>query len=194
MSHINFRDFYQTTLNEQTDAYLGQKVGDIAHGVTDLQQNYQGMGMTQIKKNAEQIVNMIRRILHTHWPEEQEHTLKQLQKVGVNIMKTLKEKGDLQQILQASNGELAQALEKLGVPANQIGTPDAQQAPDGAPDGTGEPQGQQEPVQGPPEESGEQPTAAGPPPAAAPEGAAGAMPAAPAGPPGTGVETPPPVG
>lgn len=187
MSNRTFRDFFQITLNEQSDAYLGQKIGDIANGVSDLEQNYQGMGQSQITKNAEQIVNMIRRILHTHWPEEQEHSLKRLQKVGVNIMKALKEKGDLQSVLQGASAELSKTLEKLGVPANQIGTPDEAQSPKGAEDGTGDPQGKPAPAEKAP---GGQPPSDGPPPGEAPGGAAGALP----GPPAAGAETPPPMG
>ncbi|MHA1949477.1 MAG: hypothetical protein ACW99G_06050 [Candidatus Thorarchaeota archaeon] len=169
MNDINFRDYYQITLNEETDSYLGHKVGDISNGINDLLQNYQGMGTRQINDNAEQIVNIIRRILHTHWPEEQERNLKNLQKVGVSIMKAIEEKGDLESVLKSSASEVQKTMEKLGVPINSIGTPDAEQSPSGKADGVGDPQHDKEPQ----DASQGKPASEGPSPAETPPGTPG---------------------
>jgi hypothetical protein len=187
--NINFRDFYQMNLNEQTDSYLGHKFGDISNGINDLLQNYQGMGTRQINDNAQQIVNMIRRILHTHWPEEQERNLESLQKVGVAIMKSIEEKGDLERTLKSSASELQQTMEKLGVPMNSIGTPDEEQAPSGKPDGVGDPQHGNEPSEAPQDASQASPDSSGPSPAEGPMG----PPGVPSGPSGGDVANNPPM-
>lgn len=150
---LSFRSYYQ--INE-SEAYLGHKIGDILNGLQDLIQNADGMGQRQVTKSADQIVNLIRRILHTHWPEEQENQLKSLQKVGVAIKKAIEEKGDLPSIIQGAGSELEKVMEKLGMPINKLGSPEGGETPEVEAQGTGEPQAEtppqtpQTPPQAPP--------------------------------------------
>ncbi|MFX7764378.1 hypothetical protein ABTK05_22210, partial [Acinetobacter baumannii] len=74
---------------------LTHRLGDIITAVKDLNDNSANLGARLLVKRSQVIVNMIRRILHTGWPKEQEKHLKRLQKIGVAIMKAIDEKDDL---------------------------------------------------------------------------------------------------
>jgi len=155
---INFKQFL---LNE-SQAHLGHKIGDILNGIQDLLQNYEGMGQRHVTRSSEQIVNMIRRIIHTNWPQDQEKNLKALQKSGVGIMRAIEEKGDLKDILQSVSSDLQKVATKMGLPANSLGTPEGTQQADAEKQTTGAPQGKEEPEnapgepEAPPEQQGGQ--------------------------------------
>jgi hypothetical protein len=141
-------DFKEFLLNESR-AYLGVRIGDILNGIQDLSQNAKAMGTRQMVRNSEVIVNQIRRILHSNWSKEDEKHLKQLQKVGVALAKAMEEKDDLEDTIAACQQALEDLSGDLGVPVNQLGSPEE----------AGEPQGdesQQSPPQGEEEEDPQQ--------------------------------------
>ena len=115
-----FKDF---VLNEAR-AYLGVRLGDILNATQDLEQNSKGMGTRQMVKNAEGIVNQIRRVLHTHWDKQEESSLKKLQKAGVALARAIEEKDDLENIITAVKGELEELVGDLGQPIGELGKPE----------------------------------------------------------------------
>lgn len=141
MHNLDFRLHLLT----EDKSYLGKRVGDILNGLQDLSQNAPSMGTREVNKNAETIVNQIRRIVKTNWPQDDKKHLESLQKIGVAIMRAIEEKGDLESTLTNSTQEMEQTMKSLGVPINDLGTPDnVAQSPDDA-SGTAEPQGSENP-------------------------------------------------
>ena len=140
--------FEQFLINENK-VYLAVRIGDILNGVQDLNQNAKAMGTRQLVRNAETIVNQIRRILHSNWPKEEEKSLKQLQKIGVAIAKAVEEKDDLEAIMAASQGELEDLSGKLGVPVNNLGSPEGASEPEAEESQQSPPQGEEEQQQPP---------------------------------------------
>lgn len=132
---MEFKDFL---LNENR-AYLGQRVGDVLNAIEDLDENGKSMGTRQVTRNAEGIVNQIRRILHSNWPKTEEKTLKKLQKIAVAIARALdperkKEEGDdIYAIVASAKSEIEQLSGKLGVPINTT-SKEKDQEPDEAQD------------------------------------------------------------
>lgn len=116
----NFKDFL---LNENKDE-LGQKIGDILNAIHDLKDNAHPMGLRQLNRNAEKIVNQIRRILHSNWSKKEEKTLEVLQKVGVAIMRAMDEKDDIHAIIDAAASEIEQLSGDIGAPINNLGAED----------------------------------------------------------------------
>jgi hypothetical protein len=126
-------DFKYFILNEG-QSYFAQKLGDILEAMQDLDQNSKNIGTRQLVHYSEEIVNQIRRILHTHWSKEEEKYLRILQKVGVGIMRAIDEKDDLPTIISSAVQEVQKLMGDLGVPMNNLGAEDHGQLPsaDGA--------------------------------------------------------------
>jgi predicted transcriptional regulator len=118
---MHFKEFL---LNENK-AYFGQRVGDILNAVQDLDENGKSMGTRQLMRNAEAVVNQIRRILHTNWSKSDEKYLKKLQQVGVALARVLDpkvdkgEKDDIYEIIAAAKSQLEQVCDKMGVPISE---------------------------------------------------------------------------
>ena len=137
MEKLDFR----THLLTEDKSYLGKRVGDILNGLQDLSQNSASMGSREANKNAETIVNQVRRIIKTNWPQGDKKHLESLQKVGVAIMRAIEEKGDLEDTLSNSTKEIEGVMQKLGVTINDLGSPEeAAESPDDS-QGTAEPKG-----------------------------------------------------
>lgn len=121
---MRFKEFI---LNEQK-VYLSQKVGDILTAAQELKNDAKNMGSRDLSRFSERIVNQIRRVLHSYWSKENQRHLKSLQKVGVALMKSIKEKGDLENIISGVAGELEKVVKDMGVPINKIGSPEDKNA------------------------------------------------------------------
>ncbi len=85
---------------EENEKHLDQRISDILSALQDLNDSSENMGTRHIVSNSEKIVNQIRRIIHTHWPDKEQNKLKILQKFGVAIMRAIEEKDDLNKILK----------------------------------------------------------------------------------------------
>jgi hypothetical protein len=130
-------EFSQFLLNENK-TYLGEKVGDILNAVHDLEEDGLKLGARQLMDFSEKVVSLIRRILHSSWPQSEHKYLKSLQKVGVALSKAIEEKGDLKELIPSVRQELEQLSGKLGTPINTMGSPEgAEQRPEQS--GPGEP-------------------------------------------------------
>ena len=82
------KKFKQFLINEQS-SYLGKRVGDVLTAMQDTQDHLPNLGARHLTKIAEDIVNQIRKILHGSWSPKNQNELKELQKIGVAIMKTI---------------------------------------------------------------------------------------------------------
>lgn len=128
---LGFKDF----LFNEEKSFLGHRVGDVLTAVQDLQTDIEGMGLRQITRIAEDIVNQIRKILHSDWSPSQTHYLKDLQKVAVALMKAIEEKDDLKEIVPQMGQKLQDISAKLGQKTNNLkgqpepSGPDAEEAP-----------------------------------------------------------------
>lgn len=110
-------------INEEK-AYLGHRVSDVLTAVHDLEEDLPGMGSRHIQKVAEDIVNQIRRILHGQWSPRFNKDLKELQKVGVALMKAIDEKGDLKTMVPIVAQVLQNLSGKLGIKTNDVQPPE----------------------------------------------------------------------
>lgn len=117
---IRFKEFI---LNE-SQAYLGQKVGDILTAIQELKDDSANMGSRDLIRFSERIVNQIRRVLHSNWPREEKKHLSVLQKVGVALMKAIEEKDDLQGVISGSTATLEKLVSDLGVPIHKLAVTD----------------------------------------------------------------------
>lgn len=117
---MRFKEF---VLLEQKQ-YLGQKVGDILTAAQELNDDAKNMGSRDLSRFSERIVNQIRRLLHNNWSKENQLYLKELQKIGVALMKAIKEKGDLEQTVAGVTGALESLVSKIGAPINKIASPE----------------------------------------------------------------------
>ena len=118
----NFKVFL---LNEEK-SYLGRKVAGVLTPMQELQDDMQNMGARHLIRTAEKLVNDIRKILHGHWQQQQQQHLKELQKIGVAIQKTIDEKGDLREIIPSATQSLQTLSGKLGVKVNNLQGPETQ--------------------------------------------------------------------
>ena len=113
---MKFREF----LMVESDQYFAQRVSDILNALQDLNDSAGDMGTRHLVSNSETIVNQIRRIIHTHWPQGVEPNLKTLQKCGVSIMRAIEEKDDLPGVLKACQSHLESLSGRQGKPSNSM--------------------------------------------------------------------------
>lgn len=117
----NFKNFL---LNEQK-SYLGHRVGDVLTSLQDLNNDIENMGSRHLSRLAEEIVNQIRKILHSNWSPKYINNLKELQKIGVAIQRTIDDRGDLKEVLPAAAQALQELSAKLGVKVNNLEAPES---------------------------------------------------------------------
>lgn len=113
---MRFKDFL---INEAED-YFVQRISDILSALQDLNDAAGDMGTRHLVSNAQTIVNQMRRIIHTHWPQSQKPALETLQKCAVAIMKAIEEKDDLPGILTACQSHIESLAGKQQKPANKL--------------------------------------------------------------------------
>lgn len=117
---MEFRKFILT----EADDYFSQRVSDILNALQDLNDSAGDMGTRHLVANAQTIVNQMRRIVHTHWSQKQDHGLKTLQKCAVAIMKAIEEKDDLPGVLKACQSHMEYLSGKQEKPSNSIASED----------------------------------------------------------------------
>lgn len=157
-------EFKNFLLTEQKD-YLANRVNNILTGVHELVSAQKQMGAKQMVRNAEEIANQIRKVLHASWPRAEHKYLKVLQQCGVALMKAIEDKGDLPDVFNNVRAELEKLSHQLRVPANKLGTGKEQtpKRPEGPPPGAAaQPGAAQPPI--PPPTPPTAPEQGGPPP------------------------------
>jgi len=120
---MRFKDF----LLDENKAYFTQKVSDVLSALQDLNDSIESMGARHLVSNAETIVNQMRRIIHTHWPQSEESNLKVLQKCAVAIKKAIEEKDDLAPVLKACQQNMEQLSGSSESPTNKLATDDQEE-------------------------------------------------------------------
>ncbi len=115
--------FKRFLINEEKN-YLGNRVGDVLTAAQELQQDMENMGSRHLNRLADNVVNQIRKILHSQWSSKSEKHLQKLQRIAVAIKKTIEDKGDLKQILPAAVQELENISGQLGVKVNNLKAPE----------------------------------------------------------------------
>lgn len=153
-------EFKSFLLTEQKD-YLAHRINDVLTGIHELLAAKKQMGAKQMVRNAEDVANQIRKILHTSWPRSEHKYLKVLQQCGVALMKAIEDKGDLPDVFNSVRAELEKLSHRFHIPANKLGTgqEETPKRPEGPPPGV-------EPL--PPTQQPTLPQQGAPPPAGAP--------------------------
>ncbi len=119
-------------MNEEK-SYLGHRVGSVLTSLQDLEGDMENLGTRQLARFGEEIVNQIRKILHSRWNPKYQHQLKELQKIAVAIQKTVEDRGDLKEVLPSASQALQDLSAKLGVKVNNLDAPEAMGGEDIAP-------------------------------------------------------------
>lgn len=122
-------EFKNFIINEQKN-YLTEKIGDILSATQELDDDAKNMGSRDLSRFTEKIVNQIRRVLHSNWSKENKKYLINLQKVGVSLMKSIKEKGELEKNIAGARVSLEKIISDLGLPVNKIISPDEKKPED----------------------------------------------------------------
>lgn len=117
---MRFKDFMLL----ETEDYFTQRVSDILNALQDLNDAGGDMGARHLINNAQTIVNQMRRIIHTHWPQSEKHSLETIQKCAVAIMRSIDEKDDLEGVLKACQSHLEALAGRQDKPANKIASED----------------------------------------------------------------------
>jgi hypothetical protein len=117
--------FENFLLNEDKN-YLGNKVSDVLSALQDIQGDIDNLGSRHLSKLAEGVINQIRTILHSNWNLKNIKYLKELQKIGVFISKTIEEKGDLKQTIPAATKALEELAGKIGAKINDLTAPEVE--------------------------------------------------------------------
>jgi hypothetical protein len=115
---MEFKDF----ILAEADQYFAQRVSGILEALQDLNDSAGDMGTRHLVSNAQGIVNQIRRVVHTHWPQREEPSLKTLQKCGVAIMRAIEEKDDLPSVLKACQSHVEAIAGSQDKPTNSLAT------------------------------------------------------------------------
>ena len=115
--------FKEFLLNEEK-SYLGHRVAGVLTAMQDTQDDMPNLGSRHLNKIAEDLVDQIRKILHSSWSGKNQRYLKDLQKIAVAIKKTIEEKGDLKQLLPSATQSMQELSGKLGVKLNNLEAPE----------------------------------------------------------------------
>lgn len=113
--------FKRFLLKENTD-HLHEKIGDLLNAVDSLHEDAPNLGNRQIIRSITGIVGQIRQILHDSWLDENRATLRELQKIGVALMKSIDSNEDLREAIGTASQILHTILRKSKKPINDIGS------------------------------------------------------------------------
>lgn len=129
------KSFKWFIINEDR-AYLSHKVGDVLTAAHDMQDDLESLGARQVTRMADQLVNQIRKILHSQWEPNQMSYLKELQAVAVMIKRAIEENNqsgstyDLKETIKIAIQKLQEISGKLGGKTNQLDAPPQQAGED----------------------------------------------------------------
>jgi hypothetical protein len=104
---------FKSFLIESKRNYLADKVSQILSDAQELTSAGKQLGARNLIDYSTELVGKIRTLIHSSFPRSDRKFLISLQKVGVAIMKSIDEKGDLNQTLVDAIAELEKIQEKL---------------------------------------------------------------------------------
>jgi len=108
--------FKEFLLNENK-IVLSERIGDILNALEDLLENMKNLGSRMSSDAAENIVNQIRsKILRVKWPDAQKNNILLIRNCAVAIMKSIKEKNDLEMAIKISIKTLEKIVSNLDSP------------------------------------------------------------------------------
>jgi hypothetical protein len=90
----------------------------------DTQEDMPNLGSRHLTKVAEELVDQIRKILHSSWSAKNQKYLKDLQKIAVAIQKTIDDRGDLKEVIPVAAQSMEQLIGKMGVKMNNLQAPE----------------------------------------------------------------------
>ena len=111
--------FSHFMINENR-AYLSQKIGDITTATESLHDDASHLSPRKLSDLSKGIVDQIRKIIKSSWPDTEGPTLKLLQKFAGALAKTADEGGDLKELLGTGIQELQKLTNKLKMPINDL--------------------------------------------------------------------------
>jgi hypothetical protein len=114
---------FKSFLLTEEKIYLGQRLGDILTALQQLNDDAANMGKRHLIRIITNITSQIRRILHGSWTYEEEKYLKQLQKIGVALMKGIDSNEDLIQVISNCTAALEKLSDDLDTPVNNLASP-----------------------------------------------------------------------
>jgi len=117
-------DHFKYFLLNEERGYLGHRVNDVLTSIQDLQDDIENLGSRHLSRLAEDIVNQIRKILHSQWAPRSHKHLEELQKIAVAIQKTIDDKGDLREVIPSVMQNLQTLAGQLGVKVNDLQAPE----------------------------------------------------------------------
>ena len=106
---------FKSFLILEEKGHLGRKISNVLTATNDLQDDMEHMGIRQVARLADDIVNQIRKIIHSQWSPSQQKHLYQLQKIGVALKKAIEDKGNVKELIPAAAQELESISTKLGI-------------------------------------------------------------------------------
>lgn len=119
----HLKNAFKAFLLTEEKVYLGQKIGDILTALQQLRDDSPNMGKRHLIRLITNIVKQIRRVLHGSWTYEEEKYLKQLQKVGVGLMRGLDTNEDLIQLIASCADVLEKLSGQIDMPINNLAAP-----------------------------------------------------------------------
>lgn len=115
--------FKEFILNESKQFFATQ-CGDILNAIQNLEEEANYIGTRNLVRYSQNIANNIRNIIHSHWTDDLSDHLKQLQAIGVAILKSIEESSELFEAIKSSRAALEDLVKKLGMPINNVGIPE----------------------------------------------------------------------
>ena len=116
----NFKDFFFLESKE----FFATQCGDILNAIQNLEEESEHIGTRNLVRYGSNIANSIRNLIHSHWSDDLSDNLKQLQVVGVAILKSIEESSELLETIKSARQSLEEIVKELGVPINNIGIPE----------------------------------------------------------------------
>lgn len=102
---------------------FGKRVNNVLSDLKSIQEDMDNLGTRHLASLVEDVVNQIRGILHSHWESNYFHFLKDLQKIGVALLKTIEEKGDLRDVIPTAVQALEEVASKIKTRMNDLSVP-----------------------------------------------------------------------
>lgn len=116
-------DNFSAFLLNEDKSHLGHKVNDILTSMQDLLDDMDNMGTRHFNRLVDELVNELRKVLHSQWSAQNHKYLSEIQKIAVALKKTLEDKGDLKEIFPAAVQVMQGLAGKLGIKANDLQAP-----------------------------------------------------------------------
>lgn len=111
--------FKKFLLLEQ-EQFLAQKIGEVLTALQSLEEDGTNLGNRQLLRNAENIVNYMRKIISSQWSKEELGYLKRIRKVAVALAKAIDSNADMRDVITNAKNELENLQKDLGLPINRM--------------------------------------------------------------------------